>query len=287
MPEIQLSQGVVRYREQGTGTPIVLIHGLLVNGNVWDRLVPLLARQGRCIVPDLPLGSHSLPMNKDADLSPSGIARLIAEFMDRLELEDVTLVGNDTGGALCQLVVTGRGAARVGKLVLTPCDAFEDFPPKAFALLFRAAKLPGGLAALLQPMRIRRVRRLPLAYGWLTRRPVPDAVVDGWALRALRDRGVMRDVRKVLAGIAPSVLLDNAPKLSSFEKPVLIVWAREDHFFRPANADRLAAVFPDARVEWLSDSYTFVSWDQPERVAALVGAFAGVPGAQLAGSVAA
>ena len=288
MPEVTLDQGTIRYRDEGSseGPVLVFIHGALVDGRLWDPVVERLRGSCRCVVPELPLGSHEVPLRPDADLSPHGVAGLIAAFLEALELGDVVLVGNDTGGALCQLVVTGRAAPRIGKLVLTPCDAFEDFPPKAFEGLFRAAKLPGGLAALLAPMRIRRIRRLPLAYGWLTRRPVPDDVTDGWALRALRDRGVMRDLRKVLAGIRPSVLLDNAVKLSSFEKPVLIVWAREDHFFKLANAHRLAAVFPDARVEELADSYTFVSWDQPDRVAALIGAFAGVE-SQLAGSVAA
>jgi pimeloyl-ACP methyl ester carboxylesterase len=285
MPEVTLDQGTVRYRDEGEGPVVVFIHGALVDGRLWDPVVESLRGSCRCVVPELPLGSHEVPLRADADLSPHGLAELIAAFLEALDLEDVVLVGNDTGGALCQLAVTGRAAPRVGKLVLTPCDAFEDFPPKAFAGLFRAAKLPGGLPALLQPMRIPRVRRLPLAYGWLTRRPVPDAVLAGWALRALRDRGVMRDVRKVLAGIHPGVLLDNAPRLSSFEKPVLIVWAREDRFFKPENARRLAATFPDARLELLDDAYTFVSWDQPDRVAALVGAFAGAP--QPAGSVAA
>lgn len=285
MPEVTLDQGTVRYRDEGEGPVVVFIHGALVDGRLWDPVVERLRGSCRCVVPELPLGSHELPLRPDADLSPHGLAELIAGFLEALELTDVVLVGNDTGGALCQLVATGRAAGRVGKLVLTPCDAFEDFPPKLFLPLFRAAKLPGGLAALLQPMRIRRARRLPVAYGWLTRRPVPDDVTDGWALRALRDRGVMRDLRKVLAGIEPAVLLDNATKLSSFTKPVLIVWAREDRFFKPANARRLAAVFPDARVEELSDAYTFVSWDQPDSVAGLIGAFAGV--AQPAGSVAA
>src|SRR6201991_3412400 len=158
MPEIELSQGVVRYREQGTGTPIVLIHGLLVNGNVWDRVVPLLAAQGRCIVPDLPLGSHSVPMRAGADLSAPGLARLIAEIMERLELEDVTLVGNDTGGALCQLVAANH-PERLGRLVLTTCDAFENFPPPAVRPLLTALKLPGALVATSLLSRLRPVRR--------------------------------------------------------------------------------------------------------------------------------
>jgi pimeloyl-ACP methyl ester carboxylesterase len=203
-------------------------------------------------------------------------------MLERLELTDVTLVGNDTGGALSQLLVVAR-PERIGRLVLTNCDAFGDFPPKAFKGLVVGAKIPGALRAGLLPMRSRRARRLPLAYGWLAKRPIPDDVTDGWVLRALADKGVMADLRKALAAIDPAILLDNTPKLSSFDKPVLLVWAREDRFFKLEHAHRLAKIFPNARVEEVDDAYAFVSWDRPDRVAELVGAFA----AQPAGSVAA
>jgi pimeloyl-ACP methyl ester carboxylesterase len=282
MPELTLPQGTIRYRDEGSGPTVFLVHGALVDGRLWDPVVERLRDRFRCVVPDLPLGSHELAVAPDADLSPHGLARLIAGILEALHLEDVTLVGNDTGGALCQLLVVAQ-PERIGRLVLTDCDAFADFPPKAFKPLVAAAKLPGALRALLAPMRAKAPRRLPLAYGWLAKRPIPDDVMDGWTLRALRDPGVMADLRKALSGLEPNVLLDNTPKLSSFNRPVLLIWSREDKFFKVEHAHRLAAIFPDARVEELTDSYTFVSWDQPDRVAALIGAFAG----QAAGSVAA
>lgn len=282
MPELTLQQGTIRYRDEGTGPTLFFVHGALVDGRLWEPVVERLRDRFRCVVPDLPLGSHELPLKAHADLSPSGLAALIAQIIEALDLSDVTLIGNDTGGALCQLLVVAE-PERIGRLVLTDCDAFEDFPPKAFKPLVAAAKVPGALRALLEPMRSKRARRLPLAYGWLTKRPVPDDVMDGWTLRALQDPGIMADLRKALAGLNPNVLLDNSPKLTSFDKPVLLVWSREDKFFKIENAHRLAAVFPDARVEELTDAYAFVSWDQPDRVAELVGAFAG----QAAGKVAA
>ncbi|HEY4065777.1 MAG TPA: alpha/beta fold hydrolase, partial [Burkholderiaceae bacterium] len=227
-------------------------------------------------VPELPLGSHEVPLRADADLSPKGLAAIVAGVLDALDLDDVTLVGNDTGGALCQLVVVEH-PQRVGRLVLTDCDAFENFPPKAFRSMVTAAKAPGMLRAMLEPMRIPAARRLPIAYGGLTKRPVPRDVTDGWTLRALKDGGVLRDLRKVLIGIDPAVLLDNAPKLAQFGKPVLLAWGSEDKFFPVAHAHRLAAIFPDARVEEIADAYTFVSWDQPGRLAELIGAFAAQP----------
>jgi pimeloyl-ACP methyl ester carboxylesterase len=282
MPELTLQQGTIRYRDEGTGPTLFFVHGALVDGRLWEPTVERLRDRFRCVVPDLPLGSHELPLKAHADLSPHGLAALIAQIIEALDLSDVTLIGNDTGGALCQLLVVAE-PERIGRLVLTDCDAFEDFPPKAFKALVAAAKVPGALRALLEPMRSKRARRLPLAYGWLTKRPVPDDVMDGWTLRALQDPGIMADLRKALAGLNPSVLLDNSPKLTSFDKPVLLVWSREDKFFKIENAHRLAAVFPNARVEELTDAYAFVSWDQPDRVAELVGAFAD----QAAGKVAA
>jgi pimeloyl-ACP methyl ester carboxylesterase len=282
MHELTLGQGKIRYRDEGTGPVIFFVHGALVDGRLWDPVVERLRDRFRCIVPDLPLGSHAIPMDPSADLSPHGVAGLIGDIIERLELTDVTLVGNDSGGALSQLLVVAR-PERIGRLVLTDCDAFGDFPPKAFKFLVLGAKVPGALRAGLLPMRIKAARRTPLAYGWLSRRPIPDEVTDGWVERALDDRGVMADLRKFAGGLKPSILLDNTPKLSSFEKPVLLLWSREDKFFKIEHAHRLAKIFPDARVVELTDAYTFVSWDQPDRVAELIGAFV----AQPAGSVAA
>jgi pimeloyl-ACP methyl ester carboxylesterase len=226
-------------------------------------------------------------MKEGTDFSPPGLAAIIAAFLEALDLTDVTLVGNDTGGALSQLVVVEH-PERIGRLVLTDCDAFEDFPPAMVKPLVTAARIPGALRAGLTPMRARAARRLPIAYGLLLKRPIPGEVTDGWVLRALKDKGVMADLRRVLSGLDPNLLLDNAPKLAGFTKPVLIVWAREDKIFKVEHAHRLAAIFPDARVEELTDAYAFVSWDQPDRVAELVGGFAGgAPSDQPAGSVAA
>jgi pimeloyl-ACP methyl ester carboxylesterase len=272
MPEIQLSQGVVRYREQGTGTPIVLIHGLLVNGNVWDRLVPLLARHGRCIVPDLPLGSHSVPMNRDADLSAPGIARLIAEFMDRLELEDVTLVGNDTGGALCQLVAADH-RGRLGRLVLTTCDAFENFPPPAVRPLVTALKLPGALAATSVLGRLRAVRGAAFKAMPLTMQPIPDEQVKSW-VAPLADRRIRADLAKVVRGIDPAVTIAAAERLRDFDRPALNAWGAEDRLFPFSDAERLAATLPNARLERIPNARAFVQFDAPERLAEMIGSVA-------------
>jgi pimeloyl-ACP methyl ester carboxylesterase len=272
MPEIQLSQGVVRYREQGTGTPIVLIHGLLVNGNIWDRLVPLLAQQGRCIVPDLPLGSHSLPMDKGADLSAPGLARLIAEFMERLGLEDVILIGNDTGGALCQLVAANH-PERLGRLVLTTCDAFENFPPPAVRPMVTALKLPGALVVTSLIGRLRVVRKAAFKAMPLTMQPIPDEQVKSW-VAPLADKRIRADLSTVVRGLDPADTVAAAERLRNFDRPALIAWGAADRIFPFSDAERLAATLPNARLERIPNARAFVQFDAPERLAELIGSVA-------------
>jgi pimeloyl-ACP methyl ester carboxylesterase len=141
--EIELSAGTIDYEDTGGDGPvIVLLHGLMMDASLWDGLIADLSADYRCVAPTLPLGAHHHAMNADADLSLPGTARLVAEFLDRLDLNDVTLVGNDTGGAIVQLLI-GDGAPRVGRVVLVSCEAFDNFPPgltgKVLAL---TAKLP-------------------------------------------------------------------------------------------------------------------------------------------------
>ena len=273
MKEVTLPQGTIRYRESGEGPPIVFVHGLLVDGSLWRKVTPLLEDRFRCLVPDLPIGSHTVPMNPDADLSPPGLARIVAGFLEALDLRDVTLVGNDTGGAISQITAANH-PERIGRLVLTDCDAFENFLPPAFRPLQWAAKVPGALTGMMQGMRLGSMRRLPIAFGWLIKKDFAGAPSRQWVTPYLSDRGIRRDTIKVLKGIDPEYTFDAADKLAHFDKPALLAWAVEDRFFRPSFAERLAATIPGARLEWIEDSYTFVSEDQPERLAALVGEFA-------------
>jgi pimeloyl-ACP methyl ester carboxylesterase len=269
MPQIELSQGTIHYRDEGSGPPMVLIHGLLVNGRVWERLVPHLSKSARCIVPDLPLGSHPAPMNPGTDLSPTGVADLITELIERLGLDDVTLVGNDTGGALCQLVVTGH-PERIGRLVLVNCDAFEHFPPPPFAGLVKfLAWVPGALAGLAAGGRLAPVRQRAMAMAPLTMEPVPDELLEAW-VSPLRNRGIRRDLIRFLRGLSPRYTLEAAERLPAFKRPVLIAWGTSDKFFPFSDAERLAGLFEQARLERVEGARTFVQMDAPGRLAALI-----------------
>ncbi len=219
MHSVELAQGTIRYRDDGEGRPFVFVHGLLVNGLLWRRVTPLLDGVRR-IVPDWPLGSHEAAMRPDADLTPPGLARLIADFLDALGLEDAVLVGNDTGGALSQIVAANH-PDRLGALALTSCDAFENFLPPMFRGLQVAARVPGALTAFLTPLRLRPARRLPLAFGWLRKRPIEPEVSDAYVEPYFRHAGVRRDLRRVLAGISSRHTLDAAARLAGFEKPAI------------------------------------------------------------------
>jgi pimeloyl-ACP methyl ester carboxylesterase len=270
--EVKLPQGTIRYRERGSGDPVVFLHGLLVNGDLWRKVVPALAASHRCITPDLPLGSHNVPCAPDADLSVPGLARLIADFLAALDLQNVSLVANDTAGALTQVVIAEH-PERVGRVVLTSCDAYDNFPPALFRPLVWLAHTPALLYAVVLPLRLRALQRLPLAFGWLAKRPIDAAIQDGYLGPFFSNPGVRRDCVKVLRGISPRYTQEAARKLGAFRGPVLIAWAAEDRLFSPDYGRRLASAFPNARLELISDSYTFVAEDQPDALVGLISGF--------------
>jgi pimeloyl-ACP methyl ester carboxylesterase len=247
----------------------VLLHGLSLHAGFWRKVVPLLAPELRCVAPTLPLGGHSRPMAPGADLSPPGLAGLVADLLERLDLRDVVLVGNDTGGALAQILATTR-PERVGALVLTPCDAFERFFPWQFKPLQVLGHVPGTPLVAGQALRVAALRRSPLGFGLLTKHGIPDDVSDSYVAPLRRSAGVRRDLGKVLRGIRRRHTLEAAERLRAFERPALIAWAAEDKVFPVADGRRLAALLPDARLELIHDSLTYVPEDQPERLAALI-----------------
>lgn len=268
--EIQLSGGTIRYREAGAGTPIVFVHGVLVNGDLWRDVVPPLAGHYRCLAPDLPLGGHTPPLRPDADLTPPGLARLVADFLAALDLREVTLVGNDTGGAICQLVVAHH-PERIARLVLTNCDAFEHFPPPLVLPFKWGGFVPGFTAALAHALRLPPPRRL--LYALLAHRNPGREVLDSYFAPLIRDHAVRRDTTKVLRGLSKRHTLAAARLFPAFRRPVLIAWGEDDLVFPQRDAERLRGAFPDARLEWVAHSRCFVCEDQPERLAELIAEF--------------
>jgi pimeloyl-ACP methyl ester carboxylesterase len=278
MPEIDLRAGTIDYDDTGgDGPTLVFQHGLAMDGTVWRKVAAGLGGEFRCVIPTLPLGSHRHPMREDADLTMTGIANLLGEFLERLDLTDVTLVVNDWGGGQ---LLAADGNPRLDRLVLTPCEAFDNVPPglpgRGVAI---AAAIPGGINALVQPTRMRWTRRLPMALGWMSKRPIPDEVVDGWFEPLLTQRAVRRDLRKYARTSRDGrrTLLDAAERLRDFDRPALVVWATEDRVMPRDHGPRLADLLPQGRLIEVDDSYTLVPEDQPQALAEAIHEFACEP----------
>lgn len=268
---VDLPQGTLTYNERGSGPPIVFLHGLYVDSLTWRKVVPLLADRHRCITPNLPLGAHTIPLAPEADLSPSGLAQLVDDLLAALDLDEVTLVSNDTATALAQVVLTER-PARIARAVLTAGDAFTNFLPYGIKPMRAAAFAPPTLWGMARFWNTR--------FGaWsiflaLTRRRPPRAIRREWFRRAAEIEGVRRDLGKFLRAATPRATMAAARRLRGFDRPVLLVWTRGlPGVFPVRHARSLARRLPDARVELVEDSFAFVQEDRPEALAALVGGF--------------
>ena len=266
--EIDLSAGALDYLDTGgDGSAVVLLHGLLMDSSLWDGPIADLSTDHRCIAPTLPLGAHRHPMS--GDLSLPAIARLVEEFLDRLDLHDVTLVGNDTGGALVQLVLAGK-PERVARAVLVSCEAFDNVPPglTGKVLVLSGRLSPRLFGAFMQQLRLRAVRRLPIAFGWLTKRG--DATTARWIRPVLTSQQIRRDTVRMLRAIDGGAVAEATAALPSFHRPALVVWAAEDRVMPSEHGRRLAELLPDARLVEVPDSYTLVPLDQPASLARAV-----------------
>ncbi len=271
MREITLPTATLRYFESGPseGPVVVFVHGLLVNADLWRNVIPPVVESGaHTYAVDWPLGSHSIPV-PNADLTPPGVADLIAEFLEALHLSDVTLVANDTGGALTQILMTRR-PERIGGVVLASCDAFERFFPPTFAPLPKLAHVPGFLAVLTQAVRLKVVQNLPLAFGWVAKRAIPTEQVISYLAPSRHNRAIRKDLTRFLKTVNKRHTLEAAEKLPAFDKPVLLAWATEDKLFPLSLAERLADELPQSSIVEIADSYTFIPEDQPAEFAAHV-----------------
>jgi pimeloyl-ACP methyl ester carboxylesterase len=268
---ISLSQGSIRVRDEGSGPSIVFVHGFLVDGRLWETTASALVASGhRVIVPDLPLGAHRVPLGAGADRSPRGVARLVLELIDHLGLDDVTLVGNDTGGAICQFVIDEQ-PDRIARLVLTNCDAFDQFPPAPFSVIHPMKRVPGLVTAVLATMRLRIGRRI--GFDALTHTDMPDELLRSWCEPCLTDARIRRDTLAFLRAVKPADLVDVATRLPRYPGPVLLTWAPADRFFKLTFGERLRDTFTDARLVEIDEARTFVPIDQPERLAREIAGF--------------
>lgn len=267
MKEAYVSAGIIRYTDQGTGQAVVFLHGALSNGNTWRKVVPTISKDFRCIVPDLPLGGHSIPLNPTTDLTPTGIATLINQFLNVLGLNDIILVGNDTGGAYAQMF-TMSYPEKVSKLVLCNTDAFEVFPPKQFSLLKTGANIPGFTFLMAQLFRFKPLLKTSLVLGLLSHTLSKEDLHELYIRNFIHYKGVRADFTKVVKGWSIHYTNQAAEKLSFFNKPVLVIWGADDTKLFPIElGKRVCGIFPDARFEIVENALTYVQEDQPEEFA--------------------
>jgi pimeloyl-ACP methyl ester carboxylesterase len=263
--------GSIEYRDIGEGPTIVFLHLVLAEASHWDKMPPLLADRFRCIFPTLPMGAHRLPADEHADLSVAGLARAVGDLLDHLDVRDVTVVGNDTGGAICQVMAVNHHE-RLGRVVLTNCDMYDDFPPKMFRYFTVLPYVPGGLAITGRLLKIRALWPLPFVFGRLANQA--DGVkIERWADALLASKLVRRDARKVIKGADPGVTNEAARALRSTELPFLVAWGADDKAFRPALAERFCAEVPTATLTMIDNCKALVCWDQPRRLAQLISEF--------------
>jgi pimeloyl-ACP methyl ester carboxylesterase len=273
MRSVEVSAGVVEYDEQGTGPPVVLLHGLLMDHTVWDAVLPLLPAGFRYVRPVLPFGAHRRAMNPGADLTMDGQVRIVAEVLDALALDDVVLVHSDWGGGL---FLTARGLDhRVARQVILPCEAFDNFPPGLPGkMVGLAVRIPAGVQLAARQLRIRRLRRSPLLLGQMARRPLPDDLIRRWTTPVLDDPAVRRDLLAYCRGpLDKASLVRDTEALRGFRGDVLVLWSPDNRVMPPEHGRRLAELIPGARYAEIPGAYVLSMLDEPQAVARELGAF--------------
>lgn len=281
MPRIDLPHATLNYAvagpEASTAPPVVFIHPILSNGQLWAPVAERLATRGiRSYAPDWPLGSHRIALPADADQSPRGVARLVLDFLAAADLTDVTLVGNDTGGAICQFVIdpaSGLDASRVGRVVLANCDAFDQFPPPPFNLLFPLLRNEWRAKVLAGQMRLRSLRHSWLGFGLLSNN-LPADLTRAWIEPVRTDAGVRRDAVRLLESVRPAELLEVSTRLAQVKIPITIVWGMADRVFRPGLGRRLHAAFTDAEFVPVEGARTLLALDAPDELSEAIVAIA-------------
>ena len=274
MKTVDVTAGTIEYREEGdpSGPPVVLLHGLLMNDAQWNLALPLLPGGFRYLLPVLPMGGHRVPMRDDADLTMNGMVNTVADFLDALDLTDVTLVVTDWGGPLF-LTDIGRDK-RVGRLVICPSEAFDNFPPGfPGKVAWLASRTTGTVSLAMRQLKIGWLRRQWFMFGQMAKKPVPQDIVDAWMVAGLGDRRIRQDLVKYCrTKFDDADLIRATNRLADFSGPALVLWSRNP--VMPAeHGERLADVLPQGDLRHVDDAYVLVMLDQPEQTAKEIGAF--------------
>jgi pimeloyl-ACP methyl ester carboxylesterase len=266
-PKVRVDGLDIEYTDTGQGPTVLFVHGVYVTGAVWNDVVAELGDGFRAVAPTWPLGAHSTPTD-GADIGAEAASRRIVHFMEALDLIDVTVVANDTGGGL---VLASLGdptldTSRIARLVLTNCDSYEHFPPGSFAQIVKLCRLSsavgGGIVRLLatgpgQAFFLKAVSKHPPSQE--RQREIFGAFASSAAAR--------RDAVTVTASLDPALTLRAAPAIETFDRPVTLPWGTEDQLFPLDHARRLRDAFPHATLIEIPDCSAFVMLDAPKKLA--------------------
>ena len=273
MKSVDVTAGTIEYREDGdpSGPPVVLLHGLLMNDAQWNLALPLLPSGFRYLLPILPMGGHRIPMRENADLTLPGMVDVVADFLDALDVADVTLVVTDWGGPLF-LTDVGRDK-RVARLVICPSEAFDNFPPGfPGKVAWLASRNTLTVSLAMRQLKIGWLRRQWLMFGQMAKKPVPQDIVDEWMTAGLADRRIRQDLVKYCrTKFDKADLIRATNRLADFDGGVLVLWSRNP--VMPDDHATHLAELTGGTLRYIDDANVLVMLDQPEQTALEIGAF--------------
>ena len=263
----------MRVRTTGEGPAIVFTHGLLVDGQIWDEVARDIAARGyRVILPDLPLGAHTVPVNDRRQLTTRSVAGAIFDMADALNVDRFAMLGFDTGGALAQ-VATASNFDRVDRLALMSCDAFDHFPPALIRPFQWATRWSPMMTLVLKSLSSPRLQHRPLPLGLVAKHKIDPRLIEAWSKPTASDPEIRQDCVAFIRQMSSVDTLSAATKLARYPGPSMVLWSQEDRVFPRRDAQRLADLLPGCQLRWIEDSYVFAPLDNPGRTVTLMAEF--------------
>lgn len=244
---VSTPSGTISYVEQGKGPAALFVHGVLLNNGLWRHQLEALGDVRRCIAPDL-LAHGATEIAQTQDVSVTANAHMLAQFLDALKIDQVDLVGNDSGGGICQ-IFAALYPQRIRSLTLTNCDAHDNWPPEAFVPFVEMVKA-GGLGGTLDAMLgDKNIFRSPQALGPAYEHPenVTDQTIETYLRPHVASPQRTADLARFVSAFDHRHTVSIEAKLKAVKAPVLIVWGDDDVYFPVKWSKWLEATLPNTR----------------------------------------